>query len=260
MIVEMLGSPGAGKTSLLPAAREFFNRQGLRAFTVVEAARPLAARTRLGRLVCRWFPEPLKGFLLWKIFYINSRRYQQIFRRHYPRLVESVLGFQSERPISAYDRRHVLRWFLHLTGAYAFLKTHLKPSEVLIFDEGFVHRVVQLFASENEEPDVRREMDYLDQIPRPDLVIYVYAPAEVTTQRVFTRGIWERFQRKSQAETLRFLSASQTAVQRAAGYLASRNWPLLQIDNHDLEIDSAGRELQAELASWSISAASAVPA
>lgn len=259
MIVEMLGSPGAGKTSLIPAAREFFSRQGLKAYNVVEAARPLAARTPLGRLACRWLPEPLKGFILWQIFYAYSRRYRPIFRRHYPQLIDSVLRYQCERPISAYDRRHVMRWFLHLTGAYAFLRTHLKPSEVLIIDEGFVHRVVQLFASEHEEPDVQREMDYLDQIPRPDLVIYVSTPAEVAVRRVFSRGLWERFQRKSQADTLRFLAASQTAVQRAAGYLASKNWPLLQIDNPDQEIDFVGQELQAELASWSASAVSAVP-
>ncbi len=251
MIVEMLGAPGAGKTSLLPAAREFFNRRGLRAWSVVEAARPAAAGTRAGRLAARLLPEPLRGFALWQIFYACSRRCQRDFHRQYPRLVEGVLREQRRRPISGYDRRHVLRWFLHLTGVYSFLRESMDPADVLIIDEGFVHRVVQLFASENEELQPRQVIDYLDAVPRPDLVIFVSAPAGSSRRRVFERGLWPRFQRKSQVETQRFLERAQAAVEIAADHLTRAGWPLIRIDNDGQEIHSVGARLQAELAHWS---------
>ncbi len=251
MIVEMLGAPGAGKTSLLPAAREFFNRRGLRAWSVVEAARPAAASTRLGRLAARLLPEPLRGFALWQIFYAGSRRCQRDFRRQYPQLVEGVLRDQRRRPISGYDRRHVLRWFLHLTGVYSFLRANMDSTDVLIIDEGFVHRVVQLFASEKEELQPRRIIAYLDAIPRPDLVIIVSAAPEVSRQRVFDRGLWPRFQRKSRAETLSFLERAQAVVEIAADHLTRAGWSLVRIDNDGQEIHSVGSRLQAELAHWS---------
>lgn len=250
MIVEMLGAPGAGKTSLLPAAREYFNRRGMRAYSVVEAARPAAARTGAGRLAARLLPTRLRSFVLWQVYYAYSRRFRRLFRRQCPGLVEEVLSYQRSRPISSYDRRHVLRWFLHLTGAYAFLKNSLKSDEVLIIDEGFVHRVVQLFASEVEELQPHRIYTYLDAIPRPDLLIYVTASAGASRQRVFERGVWERFQRKTEADTLRFLERSQAAVEIAAGYLASSGWPLVQVSNDGRELETVRLELQAELAHW----------
>ncbi len=254
MIVEMFGAPGAGKTSLLPAAREFFARRGLRAYSVVEAARPAAARTRPGKVVSRLLRGRLRRFALWQVYYAFCRRYRREFRRQHPGLVEGVLSDQRSRPITRYDRRHVLRWFLHLTGAYAFLMAYLEPDEVLILDEGFVHRVVQLFASEAEELQPARIYAYLDSIPRPDLLIYVSATAGAARQRVFERGVWERFQRKSQAATLRFLERSQAAVELAAGYLASNGWPLVQVHNDGQTLDNVGVELQAELANWTVPA------
>ncbi len=250
MIVEMLGAPGAGKTSLLPAAREFFDRRGLQAYSVVEAARPAAARTGSGRLAARLLPGRLRSFTLWQIYYACSRRYRSEFRRMYPGLVEGVLSYQRKRPISPYDRRHVVRWFLHLTGAYAFLKASLRPEEVLIIDEGFIHRVVQLFASEVEELQPHRIYAYLDAVPRPDLLIYVAASAGASRQRVFERGVWERFQRKTEADTLRFLERSQQAVEMAAGYLASKGWPMVQISNDGRELENVSLELQGVLAHW----------
>lgn len=250
MIVEMLGAPGAGKTSLLPAAKEFFNRRGLRAYLVVEAARPAAARTPAGRLAARLPAGRLNRFILWQLYYVYCQRYRREFNRQYSGLVESVVTYQHNRPISGYDRRHVLRWFLHLTGSYAFLKAYLRPDEVLIIDEGFIHRVVQLFASEAEELQPHRIYEYLDAIPRPDLLIYVTASAGASRQRVFERGVWERFQRKSEAETIRFLERSQAAVEIAAGYLASSGWPMIRISNDGRELENVGLELQAELTHW----------
>jgi hypothetical protein len=91
---------------------------------------------------------------------------------------------------------------------------------------------------------------YLDSIPRPDLLIYVSATAGASRQRVFERGIWERFQRKGNAATERFLERAQAAVELTAGYLAGNGWPLIQVQNDGQELDNAGSELQVVLANW----------
>ncbi len=250
MIVEMLGSPGAGKTSLLPAVRDFFISHGLRAYSVVEAARPIAARTQMGRLVSRWLSASLQRPILWQLFYANTRKYQRIFARKYPGLMESVLRFQHQRSISGTDRRHVLRWFIHLTGVVAFMNEYLTSDEVLIIDEGFAHRVVQLFASEMEEPDWRRITEYLNLIPHPDLIVYVSSPGELSMQRVFNRGLWKRFQAKSQDETQRYLENAQAVAQYTAAALVAKDWPLIEVRNSDRSIESAVVELKQALSAW----------
>lgn len=259
MIVEMLGSPGAGKTSLLPAVRGFFAGQGRRAYSVVEAARPIAARTRPGKFVTHWLPAGLHRPVLWQIFYAYARKYQRTFIRQYPELMESVLSFQNQRPIAEPDRRHVLHWFIHMTGVVAFMSEYLAPNEILILDEGFVHRVVQLFTSENEEPDRRRVADYLGLIPRPDLVVYISSPGDLSVQRVFNRGLWKRFQAKSQAETLRFLANAQAVVQFTAATLSDIGWPLIEVLNSGQSIESSGLELQRALSAWMTSSRELIP-
>ena len=53
MIVEFMGLQGSGKTSLLPISIELLKKQGIQARTVVEAARPVAERTLVGKMVSR---------------------------------------------------------------------------------------------------------------------------------------------------------------------------------------------------------------
>src|SRR3712207_9136247 len=60
------------------------------------------------------------------------------------RLIQQVLTSQKRRPIPLEERRHALHWFVHLVGCYEFLTAHGRADEALIFDEGFIHRVVQM--------------------------------------------------------------------------------------------------------------------
>jgi hypothetical protein len=247
MIVEFISTPGAGKTTLLPVVREHFNRLGYSAATVVEAARPFAGRTELGKTVNRLAPPALQRPLLWQVFYYYSRLHRSRFQAAHPDLTQTVLDFQRRRPISRPDRRHVLHWYEHLTGSYAFLKSHFRPEDVLLLDEGFVHRVVQLFASEREQPTLDRVAEYLGLVPPPDLVIYPCAPREVCEKRVVTRGVWERFQSKSPADLSRFIASSHAAVQFAVDCVTKKGWPLIEVDNGGDRPADAMRELELKL-------------
>lgn len=232
MIVEFLGVPGAGKTTFLPLVREYFRGQRIRAYTTLEAARPFAARTLPGRVVSRLPPGRFRRLLLWWTFYAFSFAYQAGFRREHPELMRSVLNSQARRPITDADRQHVLRWFLHLTGTYGFLKAYARPGDLVIFDEGFVHRVVQLFASENEIPEMARVKRYLDLIPAPDLVIYPRASSQVCEQRVIARGLWERFESKEDGAASRFIRSAEIAVDLAAEYVQTKGWKVIEVENN----------------------------
>ena len=248
MIIEFIGTPGAGKTTLMNPAVACLAAQGYRAWTVVDAARPLAARTLLGRAIIRLAPARWHRPLLWQLFYAATRLERVRFLARHPRLMGRVWNFQRRRPLSAADRRHVRRWFNHQTGVYEFMRRRLEPADAVLFDEGFIHRVVQLFASEKEIPDPVEVRAYVDLLPRPDLLIYPTAPLDICRRRVTARGLWERFAVKPPEETARFLTAAECAVAIAVEAARRRQWTILELDNGGDDPAIAAGRLQRALA------------
>ena len=238
MIVEFIGAPGSGKTTFMPYFRDFLIEQGYSANAFLDAARPFARKTIPGRLANAIFPGKLGKFVLWQIFYVFTMMNRDKFAHKHQELIDTVLPYQANRPISTADKKHVLRWFIHLTGCYEFFNKYIEAREAVLFDEGFVHRVVQLFASENEEIDYEAIREYLKLIPRPDLVVFVNAPEKVSQNRVFSRGVWERFREKDEHDTVLFLHRAWEIVNFSVEYLREMDWNIVEIQNDSHEISS----------------------
>ncbi|MGE5073592.1 MAG: hypothetical protein ACM3MF_09200 [Anaerolineae bacterium] len=247
LVVEFIGTPGAGKSTFLPGVKEYFALHGMQPWLVIEAARPFVQRIAAGRLIAACAPRKLRGPLLWQVFSQASRLYQIKFRREHRQLMESVLRFQQQRPISDADREHVLHWFINLTGQYSFLRAHARPGEVLLLDEGFVHRVVQLFASEAEDLDAERIRAYLDQIPLPDLLIRPVASTQTCLERVYLRGVWKRFRDRDKASIARFVANAHEAVNIAVEHVQARGCPVFQVVNEDRPASEAIHRLYQQL-------------
>src|SRR5436190_24203787 len=69
LIVELIGTPGAGRTTVAGQLAQQLRESGSEAATVIQAARPHAARTGLGRAIDR-LPDRLRKPLLWQLFYV----------------------------------------------------------------------------------------------------------------------------------------------------------------------------------------------
>jgi thymidylate kinase len=245
VIIEFIGAPGAGKTTLLPTVIECLRERGIRAFTVVDAARPLVQRTRVGRVVHHLAPASLRRPLLWRVFLACSMVYRLRFCAEHPRLVWLVWWSQMRRPRAADVReRKVLHWYFRFVGYYAFLRAHLQPDEALIVDEGFAHRVVQLFASGVEAPDPQQIAAYVDLAPPPDLLVHVQASPQLCEERIHRRGLWERFQGKDPAEIGQFVANAHTTVQLTVEQSQRRNWCMIQVDNGDAQPSTAQEALR----------------
>lgn len=249
MIIEFIGAPGAGKTTLLPTVIECLRLRDIRAFTVVDGARPVARRTLVGRMVARLAPAALRDALLWRVFLYGSLVHRLGFMLRHPRLVGGVLWSQWRRPAAAHVReRQVLHWFFRLVGYYAFLRTHLRRDEALVLDEGFVHRVVQLHASGVEILNIEQITNYVGRLPKPDLVIHADVPAAVAEERIYRRGLWARWQGKDRAEISRFVCNAHAAVDHAVAHMAHSGWPVLSIDNSQPDPALAQEALRRNLA------------
>ena len=248
MIIEFIGTPGSGKTSLLHTAVESLREAGMRPFTVVEASRVFAARTTVGKVVQVIAPASIRQQMLWQVFHSLSSLKRVRFKQEHHQLFTLIARWQSDRPEDAgAQQRRVEYWLNQLAGYYSFLSANTQAGEVLLFDEGFVHRVVQLFASPVETPDAAKVAAYAALIPQPDLVVYVNAPVEVCLKRIHERGVWQRMQNKSPEELHHFLENADLAVTQMVARLIAQNWQVIEVDNSQSDISTAQQSLSMQL-------------
>lgn len=256
MYVEFIGPPGAGKTTLLPAAAEALEERGLTAFTVVEAARPFARRTTSGAIVATLAPGPWRDAILWRVFAAQSAIGRQRFFAAHKLLRRLVRVSQQGRPVAADGRRRrVLHWYYRHAGAYQFLSDQARSDEAILFDEGFLHRVVQLFTSPVERPSAATVSEYVALLPVPDLTIAVLAPAAICEQRIYDRGLWHRLSHKSRQEIGNFVLNAHATVEMALAAAREAGWPVIEVDNGANDPASSAACLQESLTGYPLPAA-----
>jgi thymidylate kinase len=232
MIIEFLGNSGAGKSTLIPAVAGLLRDDGLVAMPVTEAIHCYMRKTGVGRLVCFLAPRAWQGPILWRVFsYGLSRLHAARFTMQNLRLVRYVVTTQRRRPIPGQHRRLILRLFFRMIGSYHFLRSRVQPGEVLLIDEGFVHRVVHMFVSASERPAPDQVAAYLKLLPRSDLVVWVQAPLDVCQARISARGLQVRLRGLEAHEVVQFLENAQQVVSIAAQYLKGMGWDVVAVDN-----------------------------
>lgn len=242
LIVELAGAPGSGKTSSSDGVVAALAEMGWRAHKPEEAARLVVSRLPLGRLIGLAPSSGVRRGLWWRLYLVHRLLGAARSVARDPRHLVALLRFQRARPPEALGRRRrVVHWYLRTTGAQEFFRRHGGPEEAVVFDEGQVHRVVQLFSSTVETPLPEAVTSYLDRIPRPDLLILVRCPPEVCEERIRARGIWPRLSDLGDEGLARFVSNAHTAVSHAAAYARAAGWATIEVDNTDDAAEPATR-------------------
>jgi thymidylate kinase len=251
MIVEFIGAPGSGKTSLVSTALDALRACGIEAYSVVGASRPFTARTAAGRLVPAWTPKRLRNALLWQLFLLMSAAGRWRSRSDEAALSDFVRMTQQRRPSAAEsERRRVVPWLWRLRGVHRFLRRYGRQGEGIVFDQGHAHRVVQLFASDVEAPDPSAVATYLSLVPQPDLLIHVDAPPGVCERRMIERGMLAHFRDKDQDQISAFVGHAHELVTHAVEEARELGWPVATIDNSRNGIAAAQGELRRAIAEF----------
>jgi hypothetical protein len=248
LVIELVGAPGSGKSTLLPFVFDACRSAGLAPGTVVGLARPLASRTPLGRLVTPLPEGRIRSRASWLVFrWASAASSVTQVARTWP-LARQVLRSQRGRAPGAEARtRRVGYWIYRLLGAHGLFLRHATIGEALVLDEGYVHRVVQLFASTVEEPGPVTVRRYLSTVPVPDLLVAVHAPVERCVERVTARGVWARFEGREGDELRRFVSSAHRATELATSYARDQGWNMIEVDNATDGIDAIGAVLRAAM-------------
>lgn len=250
MIIEVAGPPGAGKTTLVATIVDTCRRHGRTPYRLDDAARPFAARTLPGRLVARSstrFAEPAT----WGLFATYRAVYAARYLVGHPRLVGHLWTSQRRRPAAAdARRRQVVRWFVRMIGAREFAAAWARPDEVIVVDEGFAHRVVQLHTSSVERPDATTVRAYAAVTAAPDLLVHVDAPADLCLRRVRRRGVWARWSGHTDAEIGEFVNNAKDTLDVLTAELEGSGWSVIHVDNAGAAVRPAAAQLADEIGAF----------
>lgn len=243
VVVELVGTPGAGKTTAAGELLALCRARGLRAMSIVEAARPHAARTLPGRLVAAVAPERLRGPLLWQVFYAASLFAALGAALGRSRLIRDAVRSERARSIPATSKRHTLFWFAQLVGRRRFLARRPEPGEVLVVDDGFLHRVVALHASPDGAPDLEAVARYVATIPVPDLVVAVHARPQTCVRRIGERGLWRHRAGMTEDDLVRYVAHADAVVRAAVAAARERGWRIVDVDNDEDDVQALRAQL-----------------
>jgi hypothetical protein len=185
-------------------------------------------------ILSRKIKIPLPNSLQWFIWYVIISWHSLLFSLEHHRLLWLTFSSQLKRLISLKDRLWVLRRMLKLWGQYRCIQNSLTPDEVIIMDGGLLYFAVALFTSENESPNHKLVKNYINSIPKPNLLILVNTPIEVCIGRVLVREreLPRRLQQLTPKAIKAYITHQAEAVDVASSNALNCSWQILQTENH----------------------------
>lgn len=243
-VIEFIGAPGSGKTTLSNELISLLRQSGVSAGSIIDVARDHARRTILGRAVAWLAPPSLRRPLLWQVFYLLSIVHIVGFAREHLPLVLRVLRTQLQRKVPLATKRRALFWFAHLIGRYRFLQTTGVDGELIVVDDGFLHRSVHFYASYLEEPDPGSVARYVDLLPAPALVISVVVGDPVCERRIYQRGVWAHWSHLHPSHITSYVRNAQEVVQMTVTRARARGWTITEISNDARPLEDVRSDLR----------------
>ena len=231
MLIELSGMVGSGKSTVAAELKRLLRADGFTALSPAEAIERCLGRSWLGRAIACLAPvgwrERLQGHLLRMV-----GGWQRLaFAISRPQLVWHVLQSQLHRKIPWWHRRIIIDRFFEVAGQYRYLRDHLQDGEVVVLEEGFVHRATNLYAWESQAVDPKMVRRYLSLLPELDLVVFVRAPLDVCLERAGMRGLPQRLRDKEQETVDRFMVNANIISRVTFEFLTAHRRHLIEVDN-----------------------------
>jgi thymidylate kinase len=144
-----------------------------------------------------------------------------------------------------------------MASEYHFLSSRAQADEVVVFDEGFVHRAVHMFVSASEQLNAHQIIEYLKWLPRSDVVIWVKSPLDTCLARIHARGLQVRLSDLTTEGIARFVANAEQVVNIASQYLRDTGWSVVEITN-DGDLGKCAAEMHHSVEPYLFQMASAV--
>lgn len=237
-IIEFTGIPGSGKSTVLPIVQYYLKTNGYQVYNSDDIIRSIDLgyfRNKSLRLLL----NPLLNLLPKKIYtnmYICSKtrqRYQINYILNNIDFIRYVVKLTNSRPIPKSHKALILYRFIYLAELYQIAIETLGNNSILIFDEGYIHKVVSFFVSNEEKETKYTEIEkYLSFIPYIDLLVSVRTNQDLCNKRIKKRKLPRRLEGKTDVEISDYLTRSNAIINYTIKFLSKKKINMIEIDNN----------------------------
>lgn len=245
MIVEFLGLPGSGKTTVM---NQLFADPAQRvSYLPEQAALLMVARRKLDRALripLNLLPHGLALKVCPRIWW-KCRQRSECQIRFLAKHGAALGAFTSSGihdAMSTADRFRVIDNFLDAAATREFLDDAQLADRSVLFGEGLVQKSFMFVDHSDVAVESADVVRYLEKIPLPDLVIHLRVPTSVSYERLTGRasGLTQRLKGSDAPTIRRFLDKATHHLDLLSGWFA-RNHPdrMLTIDNQESAASAA---------------------
>ncbi len=209
-VVELAGAVGAGKSTMAPVVVEILRTRGHDAMTLADAMTGLRGERR------RSLVDLPSGL---------------VFAVRHPRLV-GLVGAQLVRaPLTWAHRSRILGLVIRLGARQRYLARHVPAGRVVVVDEGFVQRAVNVFGWLPDGPRPADLARYVALAPIGDVVVIVRAEHGVATARAEARGLPASVRARTREDAAGFLARGVDVIERVVPLITSTRASVVELDN-----------------------------
>lgn len=231
-LIEFLGLPGSGKTTLVPFINTVMAENGHAVLSVRDVKLLYVCGGYRKFRIAKKLPSAVKRAVVKVFFNLNHTEsfYTEKFIQKYPDLVAYVLKTSAKNGVNEKIRRNSIRWFLSLGAIYQLAEEIMPPDTYLLLDEGFCQKVLNLFVSVDKDPNLSKVKKYLGMIPLPDTVLFIQTDEKIAFERMKVRGPIKRLVNATDDELKAFLSRAKGSTDFVKSFLDSST-RLVILDN-----------------------------
>ena len=230
--IEFYGQVGSGKSPVAQVARRLLVEAGFEPIDMKTALHRCLERSRLASLVTTFMPDrfcyPVAKAVYRRALYpLYSLRLALLK----PGLVSAVIRAQLGNGLPWWHKRQIWRLFFNQENGLVFVSSRLAEDEILLLEEGPLHRAVNLFSWQMDGIRAGLVRQYLAHLPELDLAVRVEAPLDQCQARMLARGLPSRLEPKGDETTTVFFENAGQIVALISSHVAASGRPAIVVDN-----------------------------
>jgi hypothetical protein len=218
--IELTGIPGAGKSSFIPKIKQEIVNQGFQVYDDQD-------------LIYETFISDQFRGLTTLIPSLNIRQNVgttgMLIEQEY---VQYFLAKNIDRPIPEKEKLLAARWMLSTIAYYNMAKELRRGTAIQLVDEGFFHKIFNLYVSSNAPVPSRAEIDkYFSVTPLPSILIKICADTPIAVQRIGEQWTSYRYGKGSIADFEGVIEKMHDLLAIAEEIAVSRGLMVIHVDN-----------------------------
>lgn len=245
MRVEFIGLPGVGKSTLRRSLLKHLHPIDKEKYLSIEEAFLHVSRLHIDNIFRRplnYLPDSMALRLSNKLMNRSLMQFeaQNRFLADKGKALEAYLTSNAYINMSLEDRTGVISSFLEMGSLWQCIKGSTQDKEIVFFEEGFVQKSF-MFVDQSNGSLIEKDKlcCYLENIPLPDIVIYITANIETCQKRMMARpdGLTQRLKSADENQVTKFLTTAQNHLKFVADWITDNYGEILIEVNSENELE-----------------------